>query len=85
MSGANFASAAFFLYSYMFSGLFMTGTQGKLALIRFTSIFYYGWEALVANEFRPGECKEPSQSVVSRKRQTASDRDSVHEFGYLPA
>jgi hypothetical protein len=54
VSTANFAAAAFFLYSYMFSGLFMAGAVGEFALIRFTSIFFYGWEALVANEFRKG-------------------------------
>lgn len=51
VSTANLLAAAFFLYSYMFSGLFMAGIKGRAASIKYTSIFFYAWEALVANEF----------------------------------
>jgi len=51
VSTANLLAAAFFLYSYMFSGLFMAGISGVAASIKYTSIFFYAWEALVANEF----------------------------------
>ena len=54
VSSANLIAAAFFLYSYMFSGLFMAGSKAGFVNIRYTSIFFYAWEALVANEFRPG-------------------------------
>jgi ABC-type multidrug transport system permease subunit len=54
VSSANLIAAAFFLYSYMFSGLFMAGSHGSFIDIRYTSVFFYAWEALVANEFRPG-------------------------------
>lgn len=54
VSGANFYAAAFFLYAYMFSGLFMAGIHGVIVNIKYTSIFFYAWEALVSNEFPPG-------------------------------
>jgi len=52
VSTANLFAAAFFLYSYMFSGLFMAGSTGPTANIKYTSILFYAWEALFANEFR---------------------------------
>ena len=43
VSRANLIAAAFFLYSYMFSGLFMAGSHGGFVDIRYTSIFFYAW------------------------------------------
>jgi hypothetical protein len=43
VSSANLIAAAFFLYSYMFSGLFMAGSHGSFVYIRYTSIFFYAW------------------------------------------
>jgi len=54
VSTANLFAAAFFLYSYMFSGLFMAGSTGHSANVKYTSILFYAWEALFANEFRAG-------------------------------
>jgi hypothetical protein len=67
VSGANFNAAAFFLYAYMFSGLFMAGTHGAIANIKYTSIFFFAWEALVSNEFPPGSTFEfnPQDAGVS--------------------
>jgi hypothetical protein len=67
VSTANLLAAAFFLYSYMFSGLFITGGEGAAGSIKYTSIFYYAWEALVSNEFEnaPKFLFNPSGDEIS--------------------
>jgi hypothetical protein len=87
VSAANFAAAAFFLYSYMFSGLFMAGTVGDLALVRFTSIFFYGWEALVANEFRKGKDANEPTACHSRLCQCFAKHAFIlcrYKFSFQP-
>merc|ERR1711924_90532 len=49
---ANLISGAFIIYNFVFSGLLLTGA-GDIALrFRYTSAFFYQWEALSALEFQ---------------------------------
>jgi hypothetical protein len=46
---ANLAAAGVFIYAYTFSGLFLVGATGPGAAIKYSSIFFYAWEALVVS------------------------------------
>merc|ERR1712072_1211034 len=63
-------AAAFFLYAYMFSGLFMAGATGAAADVKYTSILFYAWEALFANEFREGSTFRFNPAGVSMLEDT---------------
>jgi hypothetical protein len=70
VSTANLFAAAFFLYSYMFSGLFMAGATGAAANVKYTSVLFYAWEALFANEFREGSTFRFNPAGVSMLENT---------------
>jgi len=48
---ANLFAAAYIIYSFIFSGMLLTGGAEESLIIRFTSIFFYPWEAMCGAEF----------------------------------
>jgi len=48
---ANLFAAAYVIYSFIFSGMLLTGGNQAALDVRYTSIFFYPWEAMCGGEF----------------------------------
>ena len=82
VSAANLLAAAFFLYSYMFSGLFMVGNKSMISNVKYSSVLFYAWEALVANEFpKSSHFRFNPAGVANLKNYRVSGDKIVENFG----
>eukprot|EP00656_Telonema_subtile_P038596 TRINITY_DN4371_c0_g1_i6.p1 TRINITY_DN4371_c0_g1~~TRINITY_DN4371_c0_g1_i6.p1 ORF type:complete len:407 (+),score=116.72 TRINITY_DN4371_c0_g1_i6:733-1953(+) len=64
---ANLLSAAAVIYNFAFSGLLITSGTAVAKGFRYSSIFFYQWEALMAVEFWSGECLSDGSSKHCRE------------------